>query len=128
LAAKYDYEKIGLGRLTNDALIAMSAVRLGITVITANARDFPTCQVPSVSMESPRFQPQLTLFTRSVAVWRSDPYFFFPVEPGDHRLCTNVRSRIERVVKSSTAAISFTAEAGKNLPFPYKDPGGSEFK
>jgi predicted nucleic acid-binding protein len=26
--------------LTNDALIALSAARLGITVITANARDF----------------------------------------------------------------------------------------
>ena len=40
LAAKYDYEQIGKGRLTNDSLIAMSAGRLGITVITANARDF----------------------------------------------------------------------------------------
>jgi predicted nucleic acid-binding protein len=40
LAAKYDYEQIGRGRLTNDALIAMSAGRLGITVITANQRDF----------------------------------------------------------------------------------------
>jgi predicted nucleic acid-binding protein len=40
LAAKYDYEQIGRGRLTNDALIGMSAGRLGITVITANARDF----------------------------------------------------------------------------------------
>jgi len=40
LAAKHDYEQIGKGRLTNDALIAMSAGRLGITVITANARDF----------------------------------------------------------------------------------------
>ena len=40
LAARYDYEQIGKGRLTNDALIAMSAGRLGITVITANARDF----------------------------------------------------------------------------------------
>jgi predicted nucleic acid-binding protein len=40
LAAKYDYEQIGQGRLTNDALIAMSAGRLGITVITANERDF----------------------------------------------------------------------------------------
>ena len=40
LAARYDYEQIGRGRLTNDALIAMSAGRLGITVITANARDF----------------------------------------------------------------------------------------
>jgi predicted nucleic acid-binding protein len=40
LAAKYDYEQIGKGRLTNDALIAMSAGRLGITVITGNPRDF----------------------------------------------------------------------------------------
>jgi predicted nucleic acid-binding protein len=40
LAAKYDYEQIGKGRLTNDLLVAMSAGRLGITVITANARDF----------------------------------------------------------------------------------------
>lgn len=40
LAAKYDYEQIGKGRLTNDALIAMSAGRLGITVLTVNARDF----------------------------------------------------------------------------------------
>ncbi len=40
LAAKYDYEQIGKGRLTNDALIAMSAGRMGITVVTANLRDF----------------------------------------------------------------------------------------
>lgn len=40
LAAKYDYERIGQGRLTNDALIAASAARLGLTVLTANARDF----------------------------------------------------------------------------------------
>jgi predicted nucleic acid-binding protein len=40
LAAKYDYEKIGRGRLTNDALIAMSAARVGIRVITANEKDF----------------------------------------------------------------------------------------
>lgn len=40
LAGKYDYEQIGRGRLTNDALIAMSACRLGIRVITANPRDF----------------------------------------------------------------------------------------
>ena len=40
LAAKYDYEQIGRGRLTNDALIAASAGRLGITVISANLRDF----------------------------------------------------------------------------------------
>lgn len=40
LAARYDYEQIGQGRLTNDALIAMSAARLGITVITTSDRDF----------------------------------------------------------------------------------------
>ena len=40
LATKYDYEQIGRGRLTNDALITMSAGRLGITVLTVNARDF----------------------------------------------------------------------------------------
>jgi predicted nucleic acid-binding protein len=40
LAAKYHYQQIGRGRLTNDALMAMSAGRLGIQVITANERDF----------------------------------------------------------------------------------------
>lgn len=40
LADKYSYERIGQGRLTNDALIATSAGRLGITIITANERDF----------------------------------------------------------------------------------------
>ena len=40
LAAEYGYEQIGQARLTNDALVAMSAVRRGITVITANERDF----------------------------------------------------------------------------------------
>jgi predicted nucleic acid-binding protein len=40
LAAKYDYERIGRGRLTNDALIAMSAARKRVRVITANEKDF----------------------------------------------------------------------------------------
>ena len=40
LATKYGFERIGQGRLTNDALIAMSASRLGIRIITANERDF----------------------------------------------------------------------------------------
>jgi len=40
LAARHGYEQIGKGRLTNDALIATSAARLGIEVITTNARDF----------------------------------------------------------------------------------------
>jgi predicted nucleic acid-binding protein len=40
LARKHGYEQIGQARLTNDALIAMSARRVGIRVITANERDF----------------------------------------------------------------------------------------
>jgi len=39
VGAKYGLERVEQGRLTNDALIA-SAARCGITVITANARDF----------------------------------------------------------------------------------------
>jgi predicted nucleic acid-binding protein len=40
LAVKYGYEQIGRGRLTNDALIATSSGRLGIEIVTTNARDF----------------------------------------------------------------------------------------
>jgi predicted nucleic acid-binding protein len=40
LADKYDYEKIGRARLTNDTLIAVSAARMNIRVITANEKDF----------------------------------------------------------------------------------------
>jgi predicted nucleic acid-binding protein len=40
LAAKYSYEQIGQGLLPNDALIAMSAGRCGIRVMTTNERDF----------------------------------------------------------------------------------------
>lgn len=40
LAAKYGYEQIGQARLTNDALIAISAGRLGIHVFTSHERDY----------------------------------------------------------------------------------------
>jgi predicted nucleic acid-binding protein len=40
VAAEYDFAQMGRGRLANDTLIAMSAARTGVTVITANARDF----------------------------------------------------------------------------------------
>ena len=40
LGSHFGYEEIGRGRLTNDTLIAMSAARRGITVLTANERDF----------------------------------------------------------------------------------------
>jgi len=41
IAEKHGYEKIGRARLTNDALIATSAARTGIRVLTINARDYP---------------------------------------------------------------------------------------
>lgn len=40
VAQTYGYEKIGRARLTNDALIATSAARRGIEVITVNTRDY----------------------------------------------------------------------------------------
>ena len=49
-------------------------------------------------------------------------YFFFTVEPGEHRLCTNMQSKLQRQVKSSAAATSFTAEAGKSYYFKTKTP------
>lgn len=40
IARKFGYEKIGRARLTNDTLIATSAARRGIRVLTINARDY----------------------------------------------------------------------------------------
>ncbi len=53
-------------------------------------------------------------------------YFFFQVDPGDHRLCTNMQSMLKNAVKSSMAAISFTAEPGQIYYFRTKTPRGSE--
>ncbi|MBM4259002.1 MAG: type II toxin-antitoxin system VapC family toxin [Deltaproteobacteria bacterium] len=39
MGKRYGYEQVGQVRLFNDALIAMSAARLGFTVITRNAKD-----------------------------------------------------------------------------------------
>jgi len=47
-------------------------------------------------------------------------FFFFPVDPGDHRLCTNMQSKLKRQVNASTAAASFTAEAGQSYYFRTK--------
>ncbi len=40
IGEKYGFEKIGKARLTNDALLATSAARTGLTVLTANTKDF----------------------------------------------------------------------------------------
>ena len=40
IAEEHGYEKIGRARLTNDSLIATSAARKGIKVLTTNARDY----------------------------------------------------------------------------------------
>jgi predicted nucleic acid-binding protein len=65
LGAQRGYEHIGQGRITNDALIAMSAGRHGITVITTNERDFARLrkfrhfqyQVKSISLSSAGHRP-----------------------------------------------------------------------
>jgi hypothetical protein len=43
---------------------------------------------------------------------KSGSYFFFPVEPGDHRVCTKWQSDEEELASKASAA-SFSAEAGK---------------
>ena len=40
ISQEFGYEKIGKARLTNDSLIATSAARKGIKVLTLNARDY----------------------------------------------------------------------------------------
>lgn len=35
-----DLEQIGKGRLTNDTLIAMTAARNGLSLLTSNSKDF----------------------------------------------------------------------------------------
>ena len=40
IGQRYGFERIGKARLVNDALIATSAARSGVTLITANPRDF----------------------------------------------------------------------------------------
>lgn len=40
IGEKYGYEEVGKARMTNDALIAMSATRQGITVLTINDDDY----------------------------------------------------------------------------------------
>jgi predicted nucleic acid-binding protein len=40
IGEKYGYEEVGKARMTNDALIAMSAARQGISVLTINDDDY----------------------------------------------------------------------------------------
>lgn len=40
IGEKYGYEQVGRARMTNGALISMSAARLGFTILTKNAVDF----------------------------------------------------------------------------------------
>jgi hypothetical protein len=40
IGARLGYEAVSRGRLTNDALLALSARRFGLTVMTLNAADF----------------------------------------------------------------------------------------
>ena len=66
LTQKYNYEPVGRARLMSDALIAMSARRMGITVLTANERDFGRLaeirpfqwQVLRTDVSAPRMPPR----------------------------------------------------------------------
>lgn len=40
IGEKYGYEEVGKARMTNDALIAISAARLGLSVLTINDDDY----------------------------------------------------------------------------------------
>ena len=40
IGTKYGFDQIGRARLTNDTLIAVSAARMGIRILTANSKDF----------------------------------------------------------------------------------------
>lgn len=51
--------------------------------------------------------------------WKS--YFYFAADPGDHRLCIRRQSSFKSITKIS-AALSFTAEAGKVYYFRAKTP------
>jgi hypothetical protein len=48
-----------------------------------------------------------------------ESYFFFPVDPGDHRLCTNWQS-VHKAFSKLGSAASLTAEAGKVYYFRTK--------
>jgi hypothetical protein len=49
-------------------------------------------------------------------------YFYVPMEPGDHRLCASVQSKLESRTIKYAAATTFTAEAGKTYYFRTKTP------
>lgn len=40
IGEKYGFERVGKSRLTNDTLIAMTIARNGLTLLTANTKDF----------------------------------------------------------------------------------------
>ena len=40
IGEKYGFDKVGKARLTNDTLLAMSVARIGLKLLTANAKDF----------------------------------------------------------------------------------------
>ena len=57
---------------------------------------------------------------------KGDSYLTFPVDPGDHHLCTNWQSHFKRLSKEAAFA-GFNAEAGKTYYFRAKivEHGGS---
>jgi len=56
---------------------------------------------------------------------RDQSYFFFTVEPGEHRLCWDLQKSQEKL-SDQGAAVTFTAEAGKTYFFRTTSHGGNE--
>lgn len=48
-----------------------------------------------------------------VGAYGAKSYMYFPVDPGEHRLCTSQQSSLKMRRRDNAAAITFTAEEGK---------------
>ena len=55
-------------------------------------------------------------------------YFFFPVAPGEHNLCSSMKEPFEKVTNKSLMATTFTAEARQTYYFTIQYNGDSGWK
>lgn len=69
-------------------------------------------QDPGINLNLAAPLTRVGLDGKWVGANRGQSYFFFSVDPGDHRLCTNWQSSFKRLSKLGSA-VTFTAEAGK---------------
>jgi hypothetical protein len=57
---------------------------------------------------------------------RGDSYFFFPVEPGEHHLCSDWHVGFVAGGGTKVSLASFTAEAGKTYYFRVRTMGAKD--